>query len=202
MNAELRLSRRSLVRGTFLLAISSKVSWAQGFAGLGGTADGFAAVVPGKTFAFPADHGAHLDYRIEWWYVTANLTDATGASYGVQWTLFRQAILPGAQASGWADKQIWMGHAAVTRADLHRYSERLSRGGIGQAGVEAKPFHAWIDAWEMRAVAPRIATSMAPLELKASAADFSYALRLDDREGHPVTSRSTIIAFGQRIRRL
>jgi predicted secreted hydrolase len=179
MNVDIRLSRRSLVRGTLLLAISNKVSWAQGFAGLDGDAGGFAAVVPGKTFAFPADHGAHLDYRIEWWYVTANLKDSTGASYGVQWTLFRQAMLPGPQASGWEDKQIWMGHAAVTRADLHRYSERLSRGGIGQAGVDAKPFHAWIDAWDMRGDHNMSDMAVAPIQLTASAANFSYALRLD-----------------------
>ena len=43
-----------------------------------------------------------------------------------------------------------MGHAAVTRADLHRFSETFARGGVGQAGVEAKPFHAWIDSWDMR----------------------------------------------------
>ena len=43
-----------------------------------------------------------------------------------------------------------MGHAAVTRADLHRFSETFARGGVGQAGVDADPFHAWIDSWEMR----------------------------------------------------
>ena len=83
---------------------------AQGFAGLGESAEGFAPVVPGRTFAFPADHGPHPEFRIEWWYVTANLTDASGAAYGAQWTLFRQAIAAGRAAaragptsrSGWA----------------------------------------------------------------------------------------------------
>lgn len=165
--------------GTLLLAIGGKTARAQGFAGLEGNADGFSAVTPGRTFAFPADHGAHPDYRIEWWYVTANLIDATGTPYGVQWTLFRQAILPGAQVSGWADKQLWMGHAAVTRADLHRYSERLSRGGIGQAGVEAQPFHAWIDAWDMRGLDGQSEKTIAPLQLGASADNFSYDLTLE-----------------------
>ena len=82
-------------------------------------------VVPGKTFSFPADHGPHPEFRIEWWYVTANLVDGNGAAYGAQWTLFRQAIAPGAQQEGWANQQIWMGHAAVTRADTHRFSEDL-----------------------------------------------------------------------------
>ncbi len=120
--------------------LGGKDALAQGFAGLGESAEGFAPVIPGKAFAFPADHGPHPDYRIEWWYVTANLVDATGAALGAQWTLFRQASRPGPQAEGWANQQIWMGHAAVTRADTHRFSEKFARGGIGQAGVEAKPF--------------------------------------------------------------
>ena len=141
--------------------------------------DGFAAVVPGKTFVFPADHGPHPDYRIEWWYVTANLMDAAGGAYGAQWTLFRQAMHPGAQQEGWANQQIWMGHAAVTRADTHRFSEAFARGGIGQAGVETGPYRAWIDAWHMRGLDQTRDDTLAPLELSASGADFAYALRLD-----------------------
>lgn len=179
MNADTGLTRRSLMHGALLLAVGNTASRAQGFAGLDGNADGFAAVVPGRAFTFPSDHGPHPDYRIEWWYVTANLRDATGRRCGVQWTLFRQAMLPGPQADGWASKQIWMGHAAVTRADLHRYSERLSRGGIGQAGVEAGPFHAWIDAWEMRGFDATSDRTIAPLQLSAAAETFSYDLKLD-----------------------
>src|SRR6202011_3206489 len=44
---------------------------------------------------------------------------------------------------------------------------------------EVQPYHAWIDAWEMRALDGFNATNIAPLSLTASAADFSYALRLD-----------------------
>jgi predicted secreted hydrolase len=143
------------------------------------TTDGFAAVVPGKVFSFPADHGPHPDYRIEWWYITANLTDSAGIPYGVQWTLFRQGMKPGAQPQGWATPQIWMGHAAVTRADLHRYSEAFARGGVGQAGVEVRPFLAWIDSWGMRGSDEMNDMTVAPLALNASGADFSYALRLD-----------------------
>jgi predicted secreted hydrolase len=172
------ISRRAFAGGMFLASFGSS-ALAQGFAGLGESADGFAAVTPGKTFSFPEDHGPHPEFRIEWWYVTANLVDAGGTAYGAQWTLFRQATKPGAQQEGWANQQVWMGHAAVTRADTHRTSETFARGGVGQAGAEANPFVAWIDAWEMRALTSMNATSMAPLELKAQAADFSYALRLD-----------------------
>jgi predicted secreted hydrolase len=179
MSDKLPISRRAFAGGVALLGLGGRTALAQGFAGLGMKGDGFAPVIPGKTFSVPADHGPHPDYRIEWWYVTANLVDATGAAFGVQWTLFRQAMQPGAQQEGWANQQIWMGHAAVTRADTHRYSEAFARGGIGQAGVEAKPFLAWIDSWQMRGLDQMRDDTVAPLELKASGADFSYALRLD-----------------------
>jgi predicted secreted hydrolase len=178
MNASGPITRRGFIGGALLAGLGGK-ALAQGFAGLGESADGFAAVVPGRTFSFPADHGPHPEFRIEWWYVTANLTDASGTAYGAQWTLFRQAIAAGGAQEGWANQQVWMGHAAVTRADTHRVSQTLARGGVGQAGVDAKPFHAWIDAWEMRGLEPVNDDNIAPIQLKASGAEFSYTLRLD-----------------------
>jgi predicted secreted hydrolase len=171
------ITRRAFAAGGAALVLTARAR-AQGFAGLEEKADGFAHVTPGRTFAFPVDHGPHPEFRIEWWYVTANLRDDAGAAFGAQWTLFRQALQPGTTLEGWATQQVWMAHAAVTRADTHRTNETFARGGVGQAGVEATPFKAWIDAWQMRALDPFDASSVAPLELTASAADFSYALRL------------------------
>src|SRR3954470_15230221 len=172
------ITRRGFIGGTLLAGFGGK-ALAQGFAGLGSEANGFAPVVPGRTLTFPADLGPHPQYRIAWWYLTANLVDSSGAACGAQWTLFRQAMAPGVQREGWGNQQIWMGHAAVTRADTHRFAQAFARGGIGQAGVDAKPFRAWIDAWEMRGLDPVNDDNIAPCELKASGADFSYALRLD-----------------------
>src|ERR1700719_3868487 len=179
MSGKFPISRRAFTGGALLLASGHKRAVAQGFAGLGMDGSGFASVSPGRIFSFPADHGPHPDYRIEWWYLTANLADSTGTAFGVQWTLFRQAMQPGAQAEGWANQQLWMAHAAVTRADTHRASEKFARGGGRQAGVETGPFRAWIDSWEMRGGEAMRADTIAPLELTASAADFAYALRLD-----------------------
>jgi predicted secreted hydrolase len=177
MSADFKISRRAFAGALALLGLQ-RPARAQGFAGLGASATGFAPVVPGKTFSFPADHGPHRDFRIEWWYVTANLVDASGSAYGAQWTLFRQAMGPGSASEGWASLQLWMGHAAVTSAETHRFSETFARGGVGQAGVELKPFAAWIDAWDMRGSDRTDATTISPLELRASGADFSYALHL------------------------
>lgn len=172
------ISRRTFVGVSLVAAIGSRRASGQGFAGLGGEADGFAPVVPGLVLDFPRDHGAHPEFRIEWWYLTANLQDASGAAYGAQWTLFRQSMMPGAEGSGWDSRQIWMGHAAVTSANEHRYTERFARGGIGQAGVDANPFRARIDSWEMRGASSFAAQTVSPLDVSATGADFDFSLKL------------------------
>lgn len=176
-----RITRRALIGGLASLPFGTRAI-AQGFAGLGRDADGFAAVVPGRALSFPADHGPHPDYRIEWWYLTANLTDTTGNAYGAQWTLFRQAMAAGAQGDGWATPQIWMGHAAVTSATAHHSTESFARGGVGQAGVTATPFRAWIDAWEMKGFDGFDDARISPLDVTASSSDFAYRLRLDAQQ--------------------
>ncbi|MGZ9812603.1 lipocalin-like domain-containing protein [Pseudoroseicyclus sp. H15] len=139
---------------------------AQGYAGLGEGAEGFAEVTPGRTFTFPEDHGPHPDYRIEWWYITANLEGADGASYGLQWTLFRSALTP-------EGPDVWFAHAAVTSADTHLATARYARGDTGQAGVVAAPFEAWIDEWQMAG------ETLDDLRLTAAGPEFSYDVRLE-----------------------
>lgn len=177
MKDSAQITRRGFATGLALLGLSMRAK-AQGFAGLGRDAAGFASVTPGRALAFPQDHGAHPGYRIEWWYVTANLKDAQGADYGAQWTLFRQAMTPDSDNEGWASQQIWMGHAALTSAVTHRVSETFSRGGIGTAGVDASPMRAWIDDWQLRGSDDFNAATASPLDLGASGEDFSYALKL------------------------
>ncbi|MEM6887326.1 MAG: lipocalin-like domain-containing protein [Pseudomonadota bacterium] len=144
---------------------------AQGFAGLGTAAEGFKEAVPGGEITFPRDHGAHADYRIEWWYLTANLKDSVGRDYGLQWTLFRSAAAP-YREEGWQSPQLWMGHAAVTTPEAHFVAERLARDGIGQAGVTADPFEAWIDDWQMAG------TSFDDMRLTATGGNFAYDVHL------------------------
>jgi predicted secreted hydrolase len=176
------MSARPL-RAAFLLIVLLVATvnnvWAQGFAGLGTTAEGFEVPQVGRPLVFPGDFGAHPNYRIEWWYLTANLKGADGKDYGVQWTLFRSALAPG-EKPGWDSSQIWMGNAAVTTANHQYVAERLARGGIGQAGVTAAPFSSWIDDWAMTAnpSAPDVANRLGTLSIGAAGADFSYALKL------------------------
>lgn len=156
---------------TAFLLLFPVAGWAQGYADLGGSAEGFDIPQHGYQFDFPADHGPHPTFRIEWWYLTANLQGEDGRDYGIQWTLFRSALKP-AEAQGWQSPQLWMGHAALTAPETHYFAERLSRGGIGQAGVTAQPFEAWIDEWRM--AGPDFDT----LTLTANGDDFGYDLSL------------------------
>jgi predicted secreted hydrolase len=149
----------------------------KGFAGLGSQAAAFNPVVPGRTFSFPADHGAHEGFRIEWWYVTANLKDAEGREFGAQWTLFRSALNAAPQMPGWSNQTIWLGHAAVTSATVHHATQRYARGGVGQAGVNLTPFKAWIDDWQFSSQATAD-NPLADLRLSARDKGFSYQLRL------------------------
>jgi predicted secreted hydrolase len=147
----------------------------KGFAGLGGEAATFAPVLPGRVFSFPADHGPHDGFRIEWWYVTANLKDEQGREFGVQWTLFRSALKATPEVAGWGNQTIWLGHAAVTSATVHHAAERYARGGVDQAGVTQAPFHAWIDDWRFSS---QSADLLSDLQLSARDKDFGYQLHL------------------------
>ncbi|GAB3386380.1 lipocalin-like domain-containing protein [Azotobacter armeniacus] len=170
-------TRRGLALGAALLlgACDDAPEPHSGFAGLGQDAAAFTQVERGRPLQFPADHGAHDGYRIEWWYVTANLTDEQGRDWGVQWTLFRSALRPGAEEPDWNSPNLWMGHAGLSSPFGHQHGETLARGGIGQAGVEAQPFRAWIDDWSLHGTAGE---GLEHLQMQASGTNFRYRLQL------------------------
>ena len=154
---------------------------------LRGQGSGYARVVPGKTLEFPRDHGAHPDFRIEWWYLTANLSDRQGRHWGLQWTLFRQSLAPGPMQVGWQSNQMWMAHAAITTPEGHFHEQRFARGGIGQAGVnrigDDGYFDAWIDDWQWRSKG----ASMFPARLDFSVGERRVSVLLEST-GEPVAN--------------
>jgi len=157
----------------FLFCVLPVVALAQGFSGLGAEAPGFEAPKRGAVIDFPRDHATHPSFRTEWWYVTANLHGADGKDYGVQWTLFRHALEPGAGA-GWDSRTVFMAHAAATSSSDHEFAQTMARGGVGQASVETAPFHAFIDDWSFIARDADITQA----DITAHGARFSYALTL------------------------
>jgi len=147
-----------------------------GYQVLRGESQGFARVLPGTTLKFPDDHQPHPEFRIEWWYFTANMKDGEGRDWGLQWTLFRQALDANTDLEGWDSNQLWMAHAAISSPRGHRFEQRFSRGGTGQAGVEVRgSFNAWLDDWQWRAPG----RSMFPAQLDFSVAEQRVSMQLE-----------------------
>ena len=172
-----------------------------GFAGLGAANQGYAHASSATHLSFPEDHGPHPDFRIEWWYLTANLEDDNGEPLGIQWTLFRQAQQPIAKievesaaklkTEPWATEQLWMAHMALSRGESHRVAERFARGAsvplpntAQQAGVTSQPFRAWLDDWQLESQTTNPGDdALDYLHLTAQAKDkngpFGYRLELE-----------------------
>jgi len=156
-------------------------------ASLSGRADeAFARAYEPIDFVFPRDHGAHPQYRTEWWYYTGNLTDAAGNQYGYQLTFFRSALTPDLpeRTSSLATNQIYMAHFAVTNgaANDHQSFERFSRGAGGLAGATGDPAYAvWLEDWSVRTLEPGVTQ----LQASAPGEDGAVALDLTLRETQP-----------------
>lgn len=102
-------------------------------------------VQPGYDISFPADHASHPDYAVEWWYMTANLSDQQGKHYALQWTLFR--FRGDSPSTPWANEQQFMAHASLHSLDNSWFEERFARGGVGNTGLSKAPFQAQMDNW-------------------------------------------------------
>lgn len=109
----------------------------------------FEPVLPEKTVTLPEDFAFHPDYQHEWWHYFANVTDNQGNQYGVQWSYFR--IASGERdAVGWRNPQLYIAQVAITSRDKVWKRQRIARGGIGQAGMNIRPFQLWLDNWQWK----------------------------------------------------
>jgi predicted secreted hydrolase len=142
---------------------------------------GFARAFAARALAFPEDHGPHPDFRTEWWYYTGNLTTPAGRHVGFQLTFFRVALAPAAEprASGWATRQLYLAHFAVTDTAGRRFhaASRVSRAALELAGAHAAPFRVWVEDWSVEG-------DGASTRLRASEGD--VALDLGVSAGKPV----------------
>lgn len=96
------------------------------------TPEGWAIPQPGHVFAFPADHGSHPDFRIEWWYVTGQLGAENGRRFGFQATFFRASGPKRApDDAAFGSGQVFLAHMALTDVANGRFldEERLNREG-------------------------------------------------------------------------
>lgn len=112
----------------------------------------YPVVKAGPTLSFPRDHGAHPDYRTEWWYVTGWLKTADGQDLGFQVTFFRtRPAVDQANPSAFAPKQILFAHAALSDPKLGRLShdQRVARQGFGLAEASTTDTDIVLDDWSL-----------------------------------------------------
>jgi predicted secreted hydrolase len=105
-----------------------------------------------RALVFPADFGAHPDYRTEWWYVTGWLQTPDGKPLGFQVTFFRSR--PGvdqANPSTFAARQIIVGHAALSDPAVGHllHDQRSAREGFGLAYARTGNLDVKLDDWHM-----------------------------------------------------
>ncbi len=133
-------------RRDFLLALAGFIA----FAAKAKAAVEFAQVLPGRKLAFPADHGAHPDFRTEWWYATGWLNLPEGRPIGFQTTFFRVRTGIGEDnASAFAPRQLIVAHAAIADPALGRlrHDQRSARVGFGRAGFAMDRTRVWVGDW-------------------------------------------------------
>ena len=154
------------------------------------TAQEFRAATEGYRYAFPRDHGAHEEFRTEWWYYTGQVTTKDGRPFGYQLTFFRRGMsrdqvktLP----SKWAVTQLYLAHFAVSdlSKDRFHYAEKISRAGLGKAGAARERLHVWIDQWSAES------PSAAPDTQTLHAADSDLALHLTVSPEKPLVVHGT-----------
>lgn len=116
---------------------------------------GFIVADGSRPLTFPADFGAHPDFRTEWWYYTGNLQTAKGRHFGFDLTIFRMGQAPPTAElpndSNWSSRDLYFAHFAVSDiSSNHFYAfQRYSRPGSGLAGAEADPYHVWLEGWNI-----------------------------------------------------
>ncbi len=133
-----------------------------GFGGLAGGSSGgrsapadFQPAQPGYVWQFPRDHGAHADFRTEWWYYSGHLTSPRQERFGYQLTFFRVGLSrsrpPG--RSAWISEAVYFAHLALTDVNgrTFTYREKAQRGALGLAGAEPGRLHVWVEDWRAEA---------------------------------------------------
>jgi predicted secreted hydrolase len=132
-------------------------------------------VTPDYRLQFPRDHGAHPDYRQEWWYVTGWLKTAKREDLGFQVTFFRaRPDIQTANPSSFTPRQLILAHAALSdpRHGRLRHDERAARTALGLAGSREGRTDVWVDDWVLDMQKDRYRT-------RIRARDFSFDLEFE-----------------------
>lgn len=154
------------------------------------TVQEFRFATEGYRYAFPRDHGAHEEFRTEWWYYTGQVTAKDGRPFGYELTFFRRGMLRDQTKtlpSQWAVTQLYLAHFAVSDLSKGRfhYADKMSRAGLGKAGAAHDRLHVWIDRWSAES------PSAAPGTQTLQAAEGDMAIQLTVSSGKPLVVHGT-----------
>jgi predicted secreted hydrolase len=115
-------------------------------------AEDFQTARAGRVWQFPRDHGAHPEFKTEWWYYSGHLRSKEGESFGYQLTFFRVALRqPDPRAkSAWAAHTVYFAHLALSAPGRGAFifREKAGRGAMGLAGAETGRVQVWVDDWQ------------------------------------------------------
>ena len=139
-------------------------------------------VVPGRKLVFPRDHGAHPEYRVEWWYVTGWLDQPCG----FQITFFRaRPEEESANPSSFNPRQILFAHAAVSDPRRGRliHDQRAARAGFSLAHAETERTRVWIDDWSLGLEGTRYQARIAAREFELDLTFVAQELVLQGEAG-------------------
>ncbi|MGA3169491.1 MAG: lipocalin-like domain-containing protein [Chthoniobacteraceae bacterium] len=116
---------------------------------------GWRIATPGWVYQFPRDHGAHRDFKTEWWYFTGELNAADGREFGYELTWFREGVIPARPPglSRFVVGDFKFAHFAISdvQAGKFFFAQKIARGAYGEAGNgngQPGPL-AWIDDWKL-----------------------------------------------------
>ena len=112
----------------------------------------FAVPSPATVLRFPRDHGAHPEFRTEWWYLTGHLAARDGQEYGFQVTFFRsRPRVAEASPSRFAPRQLVLAHAVLADARAGRllHDQRAARAVFELAGADTVDTRVWIRDWQL-----------------------------------------------------
>ena len=135
-----------------------------------------------RRLQFPADFGAHLDTRTEWWYVTGLLRPASETAadapprHGFQITFFRSRTdVPTQHPSRFAATQLVFAHAALTDLAQRRlrHDQRIARSGFGIAGADASDTRVLLRDWRISRSGPADA-SVYSAQIPSASAGFGF----------------------------
>jgi predicted secreted hydrolase len=134
-------------------------------------------------WSFPRDHGAHPNFKTEWWYFTGNVQDTQqGRHFGYQLTIFRQGVQyqPAQFKSRWAVRDFYFSHFTISDISAGKFhvAEKVSRGTLGEAHAATGCMDVAIGPWSIRQDANE--------QIHLAARELGMAINFDERPLKPL----------------